>query len=197
MPTAKAEQAARTRQRVLLAAAEVFDEAGYEKASVTQIVERAGLTLGALYFHFGSKQGLAEAARTGRWQLRADQDHLVLFDHPVDHAPGMLLLEALRQAAHAVSPTTDSTVTGMSVSFQGWVELDAPAWVSVAPLRRNRLKAVIEQEDKTCLSGEVVIEADPARALERPSPMPSHVRTVDGHAMPDGWRQVIPTAPRC
>lgn len=61
MPTAKAEQAARTRQRVLLAAAEVFDEAGYEKASVTQIVERAGLTLGALYFHFGSKQGLAEA----------------------------------------------------------------------------------------------------------------------------------------
>ena len=140
---------------------------------------------------------LAEAARTGRWQLRADQDHLVLFDHPVDHAPGMLLLEALRQAAHAVSPTTDSTVTGMSVSFQGWVELDAPAWDSVAPLRRNRLKAVIEQEDKTCLSGEVVIEADPARALERPSPMPSHVRTVDGHAMPDGWRQVIPTAPRC
>ncbi|MFJ4152926.1 ScbR family autoregulator-binding transcription factor [Streptomyces galbus] len=61
MPTAKAEQAARTRQKVLLAAAEVFDETGYEKASVSQIVQRAGLTLGALYFHFGSKQGLAEA----------------------------------------------------------------------------------------------------------------------------------------
>ncbi|WP_053662770.1 ScbR family autoregulator-binding transcription factor [Streptomyces sp. MMG1121] len=61
MPTVKAERAARTRQRILLAAAEVFDEAGYERAAVTQIVERAGLTLGALYFHFGSKQGLAEA----------------------------------------------------------------------------------------------------------------------------------------
>nr|WP_223183393.1 MULTISPECIES: ScbR family autoregulator-binding transcription factor [unclassified Streptomyces] len=45
----------------MLAAAEVFEESGYEKAAVTQIVERAGLTLGALYFHFGSKQGLAEA----------------------------------------------------------------------------------------------------------------------------------------
>ncbi|MFF9087765.1 ScbR family autoregulator-binding transcription factor [Streptomyces sp. NPDC014991] len=61
MPSVKAERAARTRQRILLAAAEVFDETGYEKAAVTQIVERAGLTLGALYFHFGSKQGLAEA----------------------------------------------------------------------------------------------------------------------------------------
>ncbi|WP_432088435.1 ScbR family autoregulator-binding transcription factor [Streptomyces sp. bgisy095] len=61
MTSVKAQQAARTRQRVLLAAAEVFDEAGYEQASVTRIVERAGLTLGALYFHFGSKQGLAEA----------------------------------------------------------------------------------------------------------------------------------------
>ncbi|MEW1698396.1 ScbR family autoregulator-binding transcription factor [Streptomyces sp. NPDC091278] len=61
MSSVKAERATRTRQRVLLAAAEVFDEAGYERAAVTQIVERAGLTLGALYFHFGSKQGLAEA----------------------------------------------------------------------------------------------------------------------------------------
>ncbi|OIJ92324.1 ScbR family autoregulator-binding transcription factor [Streptomyces monashensis] len=61
MPTVKAERAARTRQKILLAAAEVFDEVGYERASVTRIVERAGLTLGALYFHFGSKQGLAEA----------------------------------------------------------------------------------------------------------------------------------------
>ncbi|AYN38381.1 TetR/AcrR family transcriptional regulator [Streptomyces dangxiongensis] len=61
MPSVKAERAARTRQKILLAAAEVFDETGYEKAAVTQVVERAGLTLGALYFHFGSKQGLAEA----------------------------------------------------------------------------------------------------------------------------------------
>ncbi|MFC8584976.1 ScbR family autoregulator-binding transcription factor [Streptomyces sp. NPDC057217] len=61
MSSVKAQQAARTRQKVLLAAAEVFDEVGYEQASVTRIVERAGLTLGALYFHFGSKQGLAEA----------------------------------------------------------------------------------------------------------------------------------------
>jgi AcrR family transcriptional regulator len=61
VPSVKAERAARTRQRLLLSAAEVFDESGYERAAVTQIVERAGLTLGALYFHFGSKQGVAEA----------------------------------------------------------------------------------------------------------------------------------------
>ncbi|MFF8732844.1 AfsA-related hotdog domain-containing protein [Streptomyces sp. NPDC015171] len=43
---------------------------------------------------------LAATERAGRWQLRIEQDHPVLFGHPVDHAPGMLLLEALRQAAH-------------------------------------------------------------------------------------------------
>ncbi|MEU1127659.1 ScbR family autoregulator-binding transcription factor [Streptomyces sp. NPDC005899] len=61
MASVKAERAAQTRQALLLAAAEVFDEAGYEQAAVTRIVERAGFTLGALYFHFGSKQGVAKA----------------------------------------------------------------------------------------------------------------------------------------
>ncbi|MFF4060839.1 ScbA/BarX family gamma-butyrolactone biosynthesis protein [Streptomyces sp. NPDC001668] len=128
---------------------------------------------------------LAEAD-ADRWQLRVDQDHPVLFDHPVDHAPGMLLLEALRQAAHVVSPATGTTVTGMSVTFLGWVELDVPAWVCVAPLRRNALKAVIEQDGRTRLSGEVTLDTDPARTLELPSPMPSRLGTVDDHVIPDG-----------
>ncbi|MFG3408242.1 ScbR family autoregulator-binding transcription factor [Streptomyces sp. NPDC048142] len=61
MTSVKVERAAQTRQRLLRAAAEVFDEAGYEQAAVTRIAEQAGFTLGALYFHFGSKQGLAKA----------------------------------------------------------------------------------------------------------------------------------------
>lgn len=49
----------RTRNLIMRAAAELFDEEGYEGASVTRIVERAGVTLGAMYFHFASKQELA------------------------------------------------------------------------------------------------------------------------------------------
>ncbi|MBD0711484.1 MULTISPECIES: ScbA/BarX family gamma-butyrolactone biosynthesis protein [unclassified Streptomyces] len=107
---------------------------------------------------------LAATERPDRWRLRADMDHPVLFDHPVDHAPGMLLLEALRQAAHAASPTADRVVTGMSVSFEGWVELDAAAWVSVAPLRGDVLRAVVEQAHGTCLTAEITLgPVPPAR----------------------------------
>ncbi|MFS0691453.1 ScbA/BarX family gamma-butyrolactone biosynthesis protein [Streptomyces nitrosporeus] len=112
---------------------------------------------------------LADSGRADRWQLRADLDHTVLFDHPVDHAPGMLLLEAVRQAAHLNSFTANCMVTGMSVSFEGWVELDVPAWISVAPVGGNVLRAVIEQEHGTCLTAEVVVESVPPRTAGHPA----------------------------
>ncbi|MFF7795734.1 ScbR family autoregulator-binding transcription factor [Streptomyces sp. NPDC007991] len=55
----KQERAVRTRAALIHAAAEVFAESGFSRASVTQIAERAGLTLGAMYFHFRSKEMLA------------------------------------------------------------------------------------------------------------------------------------------
>ncbi|OKJ85768.1 gamma-butyrolactone receptor protein [Streptomyces sp. CB02400] len=54
------ERAIRTRRAILVAAAEVFDEVGYEAATITEILKRSGLTRGALYFHFGSKEELAQ-----------------------------------------------------------------------------------------------------------------------------------------
>ncbi|MER7107368.1 ScbR family autoregulator-binding transcription factor [Streptomyces sp. NPDC000229] len=50
-----------TRLALMRAAAEVFDEHGYVGAGINKILKRAGLTAGALYFHFGSKEGLAKA----------------------------------------------------------------------------------------------------------------------------------------
>ncbi len=40
----------------------------------------------------------------GSWRLLADPTHPVLFDHPCDHVPGTVLLEALRQAAGRTVP---------------------------------------------------------------------------------------------
>jgi AcrR family transcriptional regulator len=57
---ARQERAIRTRQAILIAAAEVFDEVGYEAATISEILQRAGVTKGALYFHFASKQELAQ-----------------------------------------------------------------------------------------------------------------------------------------
>ncbi|GAA0446387.1 ScbR family autoregulator-binding transcription factor [Streptomyces stramineus] len=52
---------ARTRQQLLDAAAAVFLECGYEGASMGEITKRAGLTKGAAYFHFSSKEALARS----------------------------------------------------------------------------------------------------------------------------------------
>jgi AcrR family transcriptional regulator len=57
---ARQERAIRTRQAILVAAAEVFDEVGYEAATISDVLRRSGVTKGALYFHFPSKQALAQ-----------------------------------------------------------------------------------------------------------------------------------------
>ncbi|MCP2166060.1 ScbR family autoregulator-binding transcription factor [Goodfellowiella coeruleoviolacea] len=48
-----------TRNAILLAAAEEFDRCGYAGASLSSILSRSGVTKGAFYFHFRSKESLA------------------------------------------------------------------------------------------------------------------------------------------
>ena len=50
-----------TRLSVIEGAAHVFAEVGYGNASLSDITKRAGVTKGALYFHFTSKRELALA----------------------------------------------------------------------------------------------------------------------------------------
>lgn len=56
--TKKDEQRKQTRERILRAAAACFAEKGYSGCSVQDIVERAGVSKGAMYVHFKSKAEL-------------------------------------------------------------------------------------------------------------------------------------------
>jgi AcrR family transcriptional regulator len=65
--------AAETRERLLLAAADVFAERGYDGTRVADIAAAAGVSNGALYAHFPSKAELmAGALRTHARRLLAD-----------------------------------------------------------------------------------------------------------------------------
>src|SRR5580693_923669 len=55
------ERAEATRQSLLLAAAHLFDQHGYVGTSISDISRRAGLTSGAVYFHYANKENLARA----------------------------------------------------------------------------------------------------------------------------------------
>jgi AcrR family transcriptional regulator len=57
----KQERAIQTRKELIRAAAVVFDESGFAGASINRILKEAGVTAGALYFHFSSKKEVARA----------------------------------------------------------------------------------------------------------------------------------------
>ncbi|MFI6729240.1 ScbA/BarX family gamma-butyrolactone biosynthesis protein [Streptomyces atratus] len=76
---------------------------------------------------------LAPGNADRHWQFRVDVTHPVLFDHPVDHIPGMLLLEAARQAAHSTLHPRQTVMTSIDATFTRFVEFDAPCWIEAEP----------------------------------------------------------------
>jgi AcrR family transcriptional regulator len=57
-PTRVSDRGAATRSALLAAARDVFAEAGFAQAAVTDIVARAGASVGSLYHHFNGKADL-------------------------------------------------------------------------------------------------------------------------------------------
>lgn len=77
---------------------------------------------------------LASGGSRYRWQLRNDVSNILLFDHPVDHVPGLVLLEAAQQAGHAFMHPRPVEFTDISIEFTQYVEFDEPCWLEVEPL---------------------------------------------------------------
>ncbi|MEU5580105.1 ScbA/BarX family gamma-butyrolactone biosynthesis protein [Streptomyces huasconensis] len=107
-----------------------------------------------------------------RTQLRADHSHPFLFDHPVDHAPGMLLLEAARQATHALAGRRPVTVTAMDVAFTQYVEFDAPCWIETDVVG-DRVRVRAEQNGACAFSA--LVTATPAPPSRQTAKAPALV----------------------
>ncbi|NYD37932.1 ScbR family autoregulator-binding transcription factor [Actinomycetospora corticicola] len=60
-PAPRQARAVATREAILAAAAHEFAAEGYHAASLSKILDRSGVTKGALYFHFTSKEAMADA----------------------------------------------------------------------------------------------------------------------------------------
>ncbi|MFJ3659041.1 ScbR family autoregulator-binding transcription factor [Streptomyces sp. NPDC090119] len=83
------ERAVRTRRALIRAAAEVFASEGYVPASLPVISDRAGVSRGALHFHFKSKDDLACAVEEEAAQA-LDQVIASAWEGPA--LPGLQLL---------------------------------------------------------------------------------------------------------
>ncbi|WP_412077145.1 ScbA/BarX family gamma-butyrolactone biosynthesis protein [Streptomyces xanthophaeus] len=101
-----------------------------------------------------------------RWRLRVDNRHPVLFDHPLDHVPGMLLLEAARQASQDVCHQQPMVAVAMDNHFSRYVEFDAPCHVEAQllsddALGRTRVGIVMRQDGAEHYSATVTLEPAP------------------------------------
>ena len=96
---------------------------------------------------------LTPARQPGTWLLRTDARHPVLFDRPADHAPGMLVLEAARQAARQLRHPHQVVPVEVITSFSRYIELDRPclvqAWIEPgADAHRVPVRVTLEQEGR-------------------------------------------------
>ncbi|MFE9406415.1 ScbR family autoregulator-binding transcription factor [Streptomyces sp. NPDC006530] len=92
---ARQERALRTRNALIESAAEQFDRDGFETASLATISARAGVSNGALHFHFASKAALAGAVREAAAQRLGRITGS-------ERQPGDVTLQTLIDASHAL-----------------------------------------------------------------------------------------------
>ncbi|MFF0754264.1 ScbA/BarX family gamma-butyrolactone biosynthesis protein [Streptomyces sp. NPDC004267] len=72
------------------------------------------------------------------WQLRVDTEHPVLFQGEKDHVPGMLLLEAARQAAELATQSQPFVPSSGRIGFQRYAEFGTPCWIRAHALTTSR-----------------------------------------------------------
>ncbi|MFH9662731.1 ScbR family autoregulator-binding transcription factor [Streptomyces sp. NPDC017248] len=122
----KQERAARTRATLMYAAAEVFAESGFAGASVSRIAERAGLTLGAVYFHFKSKEELAGEIVKGQPDLVVPPQDSYGLQHAIDVTltwAYQLLDDPLLQAGARLVMDQEHFIPKSENSHQQWMSI--------------------------------------------------------------------------
>jgi TetR/AcrR family fatty acid metabolism transcriptional regulator len=67
VPSARSKRSARTRERILAAATEVFARSGFHGARVADIAEHAGIAYGLVYHYFQNKDDILAAIFSERW----------------------------------------------------------------------------------------------------------------------------------
>ncbi|MGE5385623.1 MAG: beta-ketoacyl synthase N-terminal-like domain-containing protein [Betaproteobacteria bacterium] len=97
--------------------------------------------------------------------LRVDESHPYFFDHPLDHLPGILMLEGLLQLAEwsDTPPAGQETyINAVKLSFRRFCEKDVPAVVRMAPSAAGRFDGTVSQRESVACRFSLGIAHAPA-----------------------------------
>jgi hypothetical protein len=103
-----------------------------------------------------------------------DVSHPTIFDHPLDHLPGGLIIEACRQLSLAVMGSCSVTIVGpawLRCDFHSFAELDTTNTVTVAPAAQDALsfRGEVTQSGQTRASVELTFSTGDGGAGRSPS----------------------------
>jgi AcrR family transcriptional regulator len=113
---ARETKSARTRRRILDAAADVFSEQGYG-ARLSDIADRAGMKAGSLYYHFESREDLVgevlQLGIDGAWeQVTAAVDGLPEAATPLDRVAAAIRAHTLSVVGRSAYASAQARIVG-------------------------------------------------------------------------------------
>ncbi len=130
----RAEAKARTREQLLDAATRVFARKGYASASVEEIAESAGYSIGALYSNFASKEQLFLELMSARGERRVNEVVSILdVEDPVD-----ALVRLLDRSAER-----DPDLVALRAEFWLYAVRNPDAMDALTAQRRHQVDALI------------------------------------------------------
>ena len=172
-----------TRASILQTAAEVFAERGYADTTLSELIARSGLTKGAFYFHFSSKEQLAFAVLEEKQRQWLEFVSRQVLDKPraIDQlrALGPALIRLHRQDPSAYSAQRLSRDLGpipeladrVRAQMRGWIEL-----VAGIISRAQRDGDLSSELDATALATILVAATDGLKDLSDILDPPSRAR---------------------
>ena len=119
-----------TRSKIIESAIKLFSNQGYNKASVDDICEDAGISKGAFYHHYKSKQELF-LALLDVW--------LKNIDHAIEVSKDKTAPETFMQMTEAFPYIFETAGDGLPMFLEFWLQAsrDKKIWdASIAPYRR-------------------------------------------------------------
>jgi AcrR family transcriptional regulator len=128
------------RERLVLAAVDLFTEQGYDATTVAQIAERAGVTKSTFFRHFPDKRELLVAGQEALSQLLAEG----IAEAPAEASPLDAVAAGLERASNTMGPMNRELGPRLKAAVAASTELqerDALKSVSLAAAMTSALVA--------------------------------------------------------
>jgi AcrR family transcriptional regulator len=146
------------RERLVVAAVDLFTEQGYDATTVAQIAERAGVTKSTFFRHFGDKRELLVAGQEALSRLLAEG----IAEAPATASPLDAVAAGLERASTAMGPMSHELAPRLKAAIAASAELqerDALKSVSFAAAITTALIARGVPDPTAALAGELGVLA--------------------------------------